>query len=458
MSLLNVPLMLALGLGANPAPNQLLQDLLPSASAEARTAALEEIADAGDRAYIVPLLDLLVLADTPEEWYAVLDTLTPLIDEDARALEGPWRTLTTRRQKAGEEDVPVGYAAFKGELIAQEVDPEFRRFLGPEAVSSIRLDEVQWGGVEVDGIPALDDPKVVPAAEATFLAGDAPVFGIVINGEARAYPNQILDWHEMANDRLGGVPISLTWCTLCGAPLVYRASRGEDEPRLTFGSSGLLYRSNKLMYDRATDTLWNQMTGRPVVGKRVKLGDIAPLEQLNVRATTWDVWRADYPETTAVQPDTGIDRDYSVGAAYAEYFGSPGTMFPVRNTSGRYLPKERIMVAYSADRAWSTSIEELRKQRVVRFGPADAGILLVSLEAPDQPAAGPTLHPMLDALAFATGARKFTATDSPRKLKDEDGELWAVTDTGLVHPKKGRCDRVPSHPAFGFAWDAHLAP
>ena len=133
-------------------------------------------------------------------------------------------------------------------------------------------------------------------------------------------------------------------------------------------------------------------------------------------------------------------------------------MFPVRNTSGRFLPKERIMVAYSADRAWSTSIEELRKQRVVRFGPADAGILLVSLEAPDQPAARPTLHPMLDALAFATGKRKFTATDSPRSLKDADGELWAVTDTGLVHPKKGRCDRVPSHPAFGFAWDAHLAP
>ncbi len=449
----------AVGQGAAPAASSdLLQSLLPSATAEARAEALVEIAEAGDETFVAPLLDLLVLADTPEEWYSALDALSPLVGEETRELDGPWRTLTRRRLKASPVDLPLGYGAFKGELLAQEVDPLFRRFLGPKAATSIRLDEVQWGGVKVDGIPALDDPKIMTAAEATFLADDAPVFGIVLNGEARAYPNQILDWHEMANDQLGGVPIALTWCTLCGAPLVYRATRGEGEPRLTFGSSGLLYRSNKLMYDRATDTLWNQITGRPVIGARVERGDVAPLEILNVRTTTWGAWRADYPETTTVSPATGIERDYRVGAAYGEYFASSDTMFPTPITSKRYLPKERIMVAYLGGRPWSTSIKELRDAQVVHLGPADAGLLLVSLEPRARPPADGKLHPMHDALAFATGARKFKATESPRKVVDAQGEEWDVTDTGLVHPSLGRCERVPSHPAFGFAWDAHLNP
>ena len=441
--------------------NLLLDELLPSATAQARKGALDEIAAAGDSAYVAPLLDLLALADTPEEWYAVLDALSPLIGEDARLLEGPWRTLTKRRldgKRSGQlGELPPGYGEFKGELLAQEVDPQFRRFLGPKAATTIRLDEVQWGGVKVDGIPALDDPKVIPAKEATYLTDDAPVFGIVIDGEARAYPNQILDWHEMANDELAGVPITLAWCTLCGAPLVFRASRGEGEPRLTFGSSGLLYRSNKLMYDRATDTLWNQITGRPVVGDRVERGDVAPLEILNVRATTWGAWRADYPKTTTLSLATGVDRDYSVGAAYGEYFASAGTMFPVQRTTGRYLPKERIMVAYLNGRAWSTSIDELREQRVVHLGTSSEGLHIVSLEAPSETATDTKLHPMHDALAFATGPRRFRATDQPRKLLDALGNQWDVTDTAIVHPTLGRCDRVPNHPAFGFTWDAHLA-
>lgn len=446
----------ALGAAQTP-PEDLLAGILPSAAVDDRKAAFAEIAASEDETYLAPLLDLLALADTRDEWFSVLDTLTPLIGEDARALEGPWRTITTRLQKNKPLPLPDGYRSFKSELLAQGIDEDFRRFLGPNFGSTVRWDEVSWGGVEVDGIPALDDPKVMAASEASYLADDAPVFGVVLNGEARAYPNQILDWHEMTNDELGGVPISLTWCTLCGAPLVFKASRGEDEPRLTFGSSGLLYRSNKLMYDRATDTLWNQMTGRPVIGKRVERGDVAPLELLNVRTTTWGAWRADYPETTTIRLETGFERDYRVGAAYGEYFSSPRTMFPVAAPSGRYLPKERIMVAYLEGRAVSTTLEDLRKRRVVALGDPKSGLHLVSLEPADGPEHDPKLHPIHDALAFATGARRFKPTSNPRVLTDEDGDSWQVTDAELTHPTKGSCKRVPNHPAFGFSWDAHLA-
>ncbi len=440
--------------GASPLGPDLLPGLLPSATDASRKAAFTEIAASGDDTYLAPLLDLLALADTQEEWFSVLDAMTPLIGEDARAIDGPWRTITTRLQGEAPLPLPDGYEAFKGELLAQDIDPDFRRFLGPGFASTIRWDEVSWGGVEVDGIPALDDPKVIAAADATYLKDDAPVFGVVLNGKARAYPNQILDWHEMANDEVGGTPISLAWCTLCGAPLVFKASRGEEEPRLTFGSSGLLYRSNKLMYDRATDTLWNQMTGRPVIGERVKQGDVAPLELLNVRTTTWGAWRAEYPDTTTISLDTGIERDYRVGAAYGDYFSSARTMFPVAAPSGRFLPKERIMVAYLDGRPYATSLEELRTGRVMELG---AGIHLVSLEPKGSAPHDARLHPMHDALAFATGKHQFKPTEDPRVLTDEDGEEWTVTDAALQHPTKGSCRRVPSHPAFGFSWDAHLA-
>ncbi|MEM8710999.1 MAG: DUF3179 domain-containing (seleno)protein, partial [Planctomycetota bacterium] len=281
-------LLTILALGLAPVGDEIrLVDLVPGTESVRREAALEAVGASGDEAYVLPLLDLLRHALTAEEWYLVLDTLTPLIGEDARELEMPWRTLWNRRLASGPPGsaarvVPDDYREFRTELLARTVDVSFRRLLDENQPSLIPFEEIQWGGVEVDGIPALEDPAAVTAAEATFLGEDARVFGIVLNGEARAYPGLVLDWHEMANDVLGGVPLSLTWCTLCGAPIAYRAVRGTQpdrrDQRLRFGSSGLLYRSNKLMFDRSTETLWNQLTGRPVLGPRVASGDTSALK------------------------------------------------------------------------------------------------------------------------------------------------------------------------------------
>ena len=105
-----------------------------------------------------------------------------------------------------------------------------------------------------------------PASAASYLNPDDPVFGVEINGDARAYPLRIANWHEMVNDVVGGVPVSLAYCTLCGSGILFDGRvAGRAEP-FTFGSSGLLYRSNKLMYDRQTDSLWEQLAGHPVTG------------------------------------------------------------------------------------------------------------------------------------------------------------------------------------------------
>jgi hypothetical protein len=170
-------------------------------------------------------------------------------------------------QQAHPEITPFeGFEAFKADVMAV-IDPDFRLFLKPGVAHEIRLEEIVWGGVKKDGIPALTNPKHIAAAAAAYLEDDELVFGIEIAGDARAYPLRILDWHEMVNDVIGGVPATLAYCTLCGSGILYDARvPGYDEP-FVFGSSGFVYRSNKLMYDQATHSLWSQFTGRPVVGR-----------------------------------------------------------------------------------------------------------------------------------------------------------------------------------------------
>ena len=115
---------------------------------------------------------------------------------------------------------------------------------------------------------------------------DELVFGVEINGDARAYPLRILDWHEMFNDVVGGVPVALAYCTLCGSGILCETLLPPRSERLIFGSSGFLYRSNKLMYDHQTHSLWDQVTGRPIVGPLTGSGI-----ELKVRPVAITSWR-----------------------------------------------------------------------------------------------------------------------------------------------------------------------
>ena len=121
----------------------------------------------------------------------------------------------------------------------------------------IRFEEITWGGAVFDGIPSLDNPTMIAAPDADYLLETDLVFGIEINGDVRAYPLRIMGWHEMFNDVIGGVPVALAYCTLCGAGILYETKLKDRKKPFVFGSSGLLYRSNKLMFDRTTNSLWN---------------------------------------------------------------------------------------------------------------------------------------------------------------------------------------------------------
>jgi hypothetical protein len=323
------------------------------------------------------------------------------------------------------------YAAFKSGLYAN-VDPRMSAFFPPGGDERIRLDEVDWGGVKVDGIPPLDHPKHVAAGsrEAAYLKDGHVVFGLFLNGEARAYPKRILAWHEMARDRLGGVALAIVYCTLCGTVIPYGAEVGGVVR--TFGTSGLLYRSNKLMYDAESMSLWSTVEGRPVLGALASR-DLT-LTAHPVVTTIWKEWREAHPETTVLSLDTGFARDYGEGAAYREYFASDRLMFEVPQTDDRLRPKDEVLALRVGEEAVALAVRFLEKNRV--FALEAAGRRLLVLTSPEG------ANRVYDVTAAAPGPPLYSGyRETEDALLPEDGP-------GAPLP------RVPARRAFWFGWAA----
>jgi hypothetical protein len=332
------------------------------------------------------------------------------------------------------------YPTFKGGVLSN-LDPRFRSFLPPDVHTRIRLDQVDWGGVVPDGIPPLDHPAAESAAKASrWLKDRHVVFGVVVDGEARAYPKRILAWHEMARDRLGGREIVLAYCTLCGAAIPYDA-RVSGAPR-TFGTSGLLYRSNKLMYDRETNSLWSALTGRAVVGPQSREG--TRLTKLPVVTTTWGEWRAAHPDSTVVSLATGFDRDYREGEAYREYFRSRDLMFEVPARDDRLDLKAEVLIVPadggSDDPPVAVDLRVLRKQRVRSVAEVDGRVVLL------------VTSPRGAVRAYDVGERSFTPTSMAGVVADETGARWRADEDGLhrIDGEEIVLPRRPAHRAFWF--------
>jgi len=202
--------------------------------------------------------------------------------------------------------------------------------------ATIPLQQIQRGGPPRDGIPAITDPVMVSAEQAGYLEDNDRVVGIEINGETRAYPIAILNWHEVINDRIGEQRLAITYCPLCGTAMAFSASiDGEDTE---FGVSGLLYNSDVLLYDRKTESLWSQVIARSIAGKLVG----RTLQPIPVTHTRWSAWRRQNPGTLVMSDQTGYSRDYRRNP-YAGYENSPDLFFQVANRApGDYHPKELI--------------------------------------------------------------------------------------------------------------------
>jgi hypothetical protein len=227
--------------------------------------------------------------------------------------------------------------------------------------SLLPVEQILHGGPPRDGIPALSDPKLITAAQAGYLQPTDRIVGIVLHGEARAYPIAILNWHEIVNDEINGQRFAVTYCPLCGTAVAFEASI--DGKPTDFGVSGLLYNSDVLLYDRDTESLWSQILSKAVAGKRVG----KQLTPIPISHTTWRDWQSTHSDTLVMSDDTGHSRDYGRDP-YAGYEKSRSTYFAVNNQApDTYHPKE-VVVGLGIDGMYKAyPFIELDKQGKQRF-------------------------------------------------------------------------------------------
>ena len=209
---------------------------------------------------------------------------------------------------------------------------------------SVPLDEFMSGGPPKDGIPAIDNPRFMHVADVDFLADREPVIELVAGGRVTAYPLQILVWHEIVNDRLGEVPVAVTFCPLCNTAIVF--DRRVDGRTLDFGTTGNLRNSDLVMYDRQTESWWQQFGGTALVGELTG----TRLEQLPSRIVAWEEFRQAHPEATVLSRDTGFSKAYGRNP-YSGYdsIDSP-PFFPTKNADDKRLPPKERVVYLERDR------------------------------------------------------------------------------------------------------------
>ncbi len=397
-----------------------------------RNAIMARLVERGDTDVVPALIQSLRFMG--QDPWTITNALQVLTGE---AIGASWHDWVLWQEGHPEVKPFDGFAEYKAWVFSQ-IDPNFRLFLYDGVAHTIRLEEIVWGGVRKDGIPALVNPAFIAPDAADYLMPDELVFGVEINGDVRAYPLRILDWHEMFNDVVGGVPVALAYCTLCGSGILYETTvDGRNQP-FEFGSSGFLYRSNKLMYDRGTNSLWNQFTGLPVVGKLTRSGIV--LRTRPVAITTWRDWLDRHPETKVLSLETGFARDYTPGRPYAAYFASPDTMFPVRLNDTRLDAKDYVFALREkpGEKAWALSL--FRGGAVINDKAGDVAVVLIGDTA------------TRTVRAYASEGRQFTAAKDNPGIVQADGTDWRITEDALVPAEGEPLPRLAGHIAYWFAW------
>jgi hypothetical protein len=324
-----------------------------------------------------------------------------------------------------------------------------------ESKRLVPLEEIISGGPPPDGIPAIDRPAFVAPDQAAWLKAQEPVLALEVGGDARAYPLQILMWHEIVNDVVGGKPVVVTYCPLCNSGLVYK--RVVDGVTLDFGTSGKLYKSDLVMYDRQSHSLWAQMEGRAIVGERA--GTRLALVPANTLA--FADWRAAHPQGKVLSRETGHRRDY--GANPYQSYDQPGLrpfLFNGRPDTRR-PPKERVVGVKIGETAKAYPWPVLAAQRVIhdRVG-AESLVVLY------QPGALSALDDARIERSRAVGAtgvfsrvldgKTLTFEPTAAGFRDrETGTIWDLLGRGGTGPMAGRRLRpIPHVDAFWFAWAA----
>ena len=237
--------------------------------------------------------------------------------------------------------------------------------------------EIRPGGPPPDGIPSIDDPRFEPASEVDWLADAEAVLALEAGGEARAYPLRIMIWHELVNDVVGGVPVTVSYCPLCNSAVAYDRRLGPHV--LDFGTSGRLLNSSLVMYDRQTESLWAHFTGQAIIGYLAG----AELDLVPVQTVSFDAFREAHPDGAVLSLETGYP-GYAGRYGQNPYVGyddPDGAPFLYRGpTDDRLAPMTRVLVVRGPGPAAAIPLDALRQEGVVSF--AAQGRDLIALYAP----------------------------------------------------------------------------
>jgi hypothetical protein len=353
--------------------------------------------------------------------------------------------------------VSVAPGARAQSSLPPDAPPALQQFDTAYSKHNIDLSTLMSGGPPKDGIPSVDNPSFVSVGEASnWVSPEEPVILLEHKGTARAYPLQILTHHEIVNDRVAGTPVAVTFCPLCYSALVFE--RTLDGEPVEFGVSGLLRNSDLVMYDRKTETLWQQLTGKAIVG------DLAgrTLTQIPSQIVSFRQFGETHPDGAVLSRDTGHDRPYGRNP-YAGYDDIDNKPFAYQDpTDDRLPPMAKVVAVTIGDRYKAYPHSKTEEKRVLHD--TVAGRPLAVFHAPGAVSA-------LDAAEIAeskeTGSTgvfdrrvdgrtlTFSYVDDGRFEDEDTGSTWTVTGKAVDGPLEGtQLDRVQHGDYFAFAWFA----
>ena len=325
---------------------------------------------------------------------------------------------------------------------------------------SVPYHEIISGGPPPDGIPPVDEPKFVGVVEAQeYMKDEEPVMSLELNGEVKAYPLSILIWHEIVNDEVGGIPVSVTYCPLCNTAIVF--DRRVNGVVLDFGTTGLLRKSDLVMWDRQTFSWWQQITGEAIVGDftgtRLKL--------IPAPVVSWAEFVSAFPEGKVLSRDTGFNRDYEL-APYAGYDDLRNTPFLFSDRlNSRFPPMERIVGLRIGDESLAYPFTLLEEHPVINdsFGGKDFVVFYV----------GGTLSPFPGDFTFegympqrevgstgvyepvVDGVKHTFRVQDDVIVDEETGSKWSILGQAVEGPLEGtQLTHVVHANHFWFAWAA----
>jgi hypothetical protein len=320
-------------------------------------------------------------------------------------------------------------------------------------VNLVPRDGIVWGGVAPDAIPAIDDPVFEQASAVDWLDDREAVLVLQLDGTPRAYPIQVLMWHEIVNDQVDGRPVAVTYCPLCNSGVAF--DRTVDGRTLDFGTSGSLYLSALVMYDRQTESLWTHFDGKAVVGTLAG----AELEVLAMSTVAWGDFRQAHPDARVLSKATGYERPYGRNA-YRGYDQGDGPLpgfFP-GDVDPRQAGMARVVGFGDGDEAVAVLTDHLAEVGVVDLELDGRPVVVWHV-----PGTASALHRQRVADGDDVGATGVFFTDGSvfsrdgEQLVDEaTGTRWNVLGEAVSGPRTGeRLEPVTHLDTFWFAWSSY---